>query len=154
MGFACVGLYMPKNIINIGATLRAAGCYNVSLVVSQGRRYRSVSTDTAKSFRHIPFIHGVNDLFDYIPYNCMPIAVDLIDGATPLHRFVHPKNAFYIFGPEDGTLGEKVLSRCKYKVYVPTSACMNLAATVNVILYDRMAKLMNKTSYYKESSIA
>lgn len=46
-----------------------------------------------------------------------------------------------IFGPEDGTLGERVLSWCRDVVYVPTDRCMNLAATVNVILYDRAAKM-------------
>ena len=154
MGFAVVGLWMPKNIINVGAALRAAGCYNASLVVTQGKRYRNASTDTAKSFRHIPLIHGVDDLFDFVPYGCMPVAVDIVPKATPLYKFTHPNNAFYIFGPEDGTLSNKVLSRCKHKVYIPTSNCMNLAATVNVILYDRMAKEIQKTSYYHESSVA
>jgi tRNA(Leu) C34 or U34 (ribose-2'-O)-methylase TrmL len=30
-------------------------------------------------------------------------------------------------------------------VYIPTVGCMNLAATVNVVLYDRMAKAHTKT---------
>jgi tRNA(Leu) C34 or U34 (ribose-2'-O)-methylase TrmL len=31
-------------------------------------------------------------------------------------------------------------------VYIPTTGCMNLAATVNVVLYDRMAKGNNTRS--------
>jgi tRNA(Leu) C34 or U34 (ribose-2'-O)-methylase TrmL len=31
-------------------------------------------------------------------------------------------------------------------VYIPTTGCMNLAATVNVVLYDRMAKGLNTRS--------
>jgi tRNA(Leu) C34 or U34 (ribose-2'-O)-methylase TrmL len=76
-----------------------------------------------------------------VPYDCVPIAVDLIEGATPLPDFEHPERAFYVFGPEDGTLGKPVLSKCKETIYVPAGrACMNLAATVNVILYDRLIK--------------
>jgi tRNA(Leu) C34 or U34 (ribose-2'-O)-methylase TrmL len=30
-------------------------------------------------------------------------------------------------------------------VYIPTVGCMNLAATVNVVLYDRLAKASKKT---------
>ncbi|HEJ2451415.1 TPA: TrmH family RNA methyltransferase, partial [Vibrio cholerae] len=29
-------------------------------------------------------------------------------------------------------------------VYVPTHGCMNLAATVNVVLYDRLAKSLGE----------
>ena len=43
-------------------------------------------------------------------------------------------------GAEDATLGDRILSRCASVVYVPTRFCMNLAAAVNVVLYDRCAK--------------
>ena len=69
-----------------------------------------------------------------------------------LHEFEHPENAFYIFGPEDGTLGKKILSRCPYKTYIPTKGCMNLAASVNVILYDRLAKRLSKNFPFKKIS--
>jgi tRNA(Leu) C34 or U34 (ribose-2'-O)-methylase TrmL len=58
----------------------------------------------------------------------------------PLPGYKHPERALYIFGPEDGTLGHDVLDWCRDVVYVPTNGCMNLAATVNVVLYDRMTK--------------
>jgi tRNA(Leu) C34 or U34 (ribose-2'-O)-methylase TrmL len=31
-------------------------------------------------------------------------------------------------------------------VYIPTTGCMNLAATVNVVLYDRLSKGLNTRS--------
>lgn len=37
-------------------------------------------------------------------------------------------------------LARRVLDRCTHRVMVPTAFCMNLAATVNVVLYDRLAK--------------
>jgi tRNA(Leu) C34 or U34 (ribose-2'-O)-methylase TrmL len=37
-------------------------------------------------------------------------------------------------------LGERVLSWCRDVVYIPTNGCLNLAACVNVVLYDRQSK--------------
>jgi len=64
----------------------------------------------------------------------------LVEGAIPLPEFEHPENALYIFGPEDGTIAQNVIDAADAVVYVPTIGCMNLAASVNVLLYDRLAK--------------
>ncbi|OSM53402.1 23S rRNA methyltransferase, partial [Aeromonas salmonicida subsp. salmonicida] len=83
---------------------------------------------------------GVEALLDFVPTGCTPVLVDLIEGATSLPDYVHPERAFYIFGPEDGTLDPARFAAVKEVIYVPTLGCMNLAASVNVILYDRLAK--------------
>lgn len=142
-GYACIGLNRPKDSNNIGGVLRAAGCYSADLIAVAGARYRRSATDTQAAYRHIPLIH-TDDLHLVVPFDCVPVAVDLIDGATPLQEYKHPERAFYIFGPEDGTLGKSTTDWCRDVVYVPTSYCMNLAATVNVILYDRMAKRIRR----------
>jgi len=92
-----------------------------------------------KAFRHLPYVQCSN-LRDVIPFDCVPVAVDLIEGATSLVDYIHPKSAFYIFGPEDGTLGKDIIEWCRDVVYIPTHRCMNLAGTVHVVLYDRMLK--------------
>jgi tRNA(Leu) C34 or U34 (ribose-2'-O)-methylase TrmL len=139
-GFSSIGLVRPKTSHNIGAVLRAAGCYGSSTVLIEGVRCKgSLATDTQKQHRHIPLIH-VESLRDSVPYKAVPVAVDLVDDAVSLVDFVHPQSAFYIFGPEDGTLGKNHLDWCPYRVMIPTKSCMNLAATVNVVLYDRLAK--------------
>ena len=68
------------------------------------------------------------------------MAIELVEGARPLTTYKHPARAFYIFGPEDGTLKKNVTNFCDDVIYIPTEGCMNLAATVNVVLYDRLAK--------------
>lgn len=139
-GFASIGLLRPKNAVNVGSVLRAAGCYEASMVAVEGSRTKIKScTDTQKAWRHIPVVR-TNDLKAVIPFGAVPIAVDLLDDAECLPDFKHPHAAFYIFGPEDGTLGERTLSWCPFRVQIPTRFCMNLAATVNVVLYDRMVK--------------
>ena len=140
--FCCVGLVNPKSPENVGSVMRAAGCYGVDEVYYPGNRFelaRRFATDTKQMVEKIPLL-GVDDLMAFIPQGCVPVVVDLIDGATPLPDYVHPERAFYIFGPEDGTLDPALSGAVKDVVYVPTQGCMNLAASVNVILYDRLAK--------------
>jgi tRNA(Leu) C34 or U34 (ribose-2'-O)-methylase TrmL len=142
-GHVTVALWNPKTPANIGGVLRAAGCFGADLVVVAGKRstvsLRHLPTDTASAWKHIPTIQ-VDDPFDAMPLGAMPVAVDLVPNATPLPRFVHPERAFYLFGPEDGTLSGKMLLRCPLRVMVPTTQCLNLASCVNVLLYDRMVK--------------
>jgi tRNA(Leu) C34 or U34 (ribose-2'-O)-methylase TrmL len=143
-GYACIGLLSPKCDYNVGGVLRAAGCYGASLVVIKGQCYSKMATDTMAAYKRIPVLK-VDDLLAANPYDCVPVAVDLIPGSRPLHTFKHPARAYYIFGPEDGTLGGELVARCKHVVSVPTHGCMNLAATVNVVLYDRLAKLLRES---------
>jgi len=140
-GYAAIGLDNPKNAVNVGSALRAAGVYGAAFVAASGGRYGPGPTDTMKHYRHLPLLRPT-DVLDVLPYDCVPVAVDLIAGATPLHEFRHPERAYYIFGAEDATLGERILSRCRDVVFIPTNGCMNLAATVNVVLYDRLAKAL------------
>jgi len=144
-GYCGIGLDNPKSEVNVGSALRAAGVYGASFVAATGGRYGRAQTDTMAHYRHLPFMRP-GDLRDIIPFDCVPVAVDLIEGATPLPEYKHPERAFYIFGAEDNTLGKRITDWCRDVVYVPTDGCMNLAATVNVILYDRMAKMSQKAT--------
>lgn len=143
-GYAAIGLYHPKDKANVGGALRAAYVYGAQLVAIEGVRNDALrhASNTAQAWRHIPTI-TTDNLHSTIPFDCIPIAVELVDGATPLPKFWHPQRAFYIFGPEDGSLGKSTLDYCKHKVMVPGNMCMNLAATVNVVLYSRLAQSMN-----------
>jgi len=140
-GYAVIALDNPRNPLNIGSALRACGCFDAALMVVGGvtRGRMRQPTDTQKQMRHMPLV-CVPDVFDAIPFDCVPVAVDLLAGATPLPEYEHPERAFYVFGAENATLGARILDRCRDRITVPTIYCMNLAATVNVVLYDRLAK--------------
>ena len=139
-GYSAIGLCRPKTPANLGSVLRAAHCFRAALVVSSGQRFpATVGTNTPQAHRHIPYLQ-VDDLMDAVPYDCIPVVVELEPGATPIQEFKHPERAFYILGPEDGSVPKEISSRCPLHVYVPTRGCMNLAATANVILFDRMMK--------------
>ena len=138
-GYCAIGLDNPKTDVNVASALRACGVFGASFMAYSGSRYNRHSADTMAAYRHLPLFH-TDDLRKIIPYDCVPVAVDLIDGATPLPEYKHPERAFYVFGAEDATLGARVLDWCRDVVVIPSNRCLNLAATVNVILYDRMAK--------------
>ena len=142
-----IGLSNPKSPTNIGAVLRAAGCYKADAVIYTGTRYDKAAkfqTDTKKMAQTIP-LSGVESMLDDLPQDMKIVCVDFAEGATLLPYFQHPEKAIYIFGPEDGSISQDVADRADHVVYVPTVGCMNLAASVNVVLYDRLAKQENIT---------
>lgn len=137
-----LALINPKSPTNVGAVMRAAGCYDVDAVFYTGERYdRAVklNTDTKAINQKIP-LKGVASLLENIASDTRIVCVELVEGATPLPEYQHPDNVMYIFGPEDGSISQAVIDQADAVVYVPTIGCMNLAATVNVLLYDRLAK--------------
>lgn len=142
-----IGLVNPKTPVNVGGIMRASGCYGVDGVFYTGRRYELAARsggaqyhiDTKDAGDRIP-LTSVTSLLDAKPEGAKLVCVDLVLGATPLPEFIHPANAFYVFGPEDGTISQEMIDCADAVVYVPTVGCMNLAASVNVLLYDRLAK--------------
>lgn len=138
-GYAAIALERCKCKENLGGALRAAGCYGASMLVISGGRLGKYSTDTMRQYKHMPAIE-TDDIMSVTPYGSTPVVVELSDRAKCLTNFKHPESAYYIFGPEDGSVSDDIIDQCKHVVSVPTSHCMNLAATVNVVLYDRAAK--------------
>lgn len=138
-GFACIALDRPKTALNIGSALRNAHNFGAASVIVSGQRFTKCATDTLASYRHLPLIQ-VDDLFAAIPYDCVPVAIERSQGARSLISYTHPHSAFYVFGPEDGSVRGDILARCRDVIQVPTEQCLNLAATVAIVLYDRALK--------------
>lgn len=89
-GFSSIGLVRPKDHANVGAVLRAAYCYGVSMVAIQGDRTPVRShVDTPKAWKHIPVLRS-DDLHVLVPFDAVPVAVDLVDDAMSLPDFQHP----------------------------------------------------------------
>ena len=140
-GYAIVGLCNPKDGANIGSVLRAAQCFGACSVAIQGKRYKKIRfpTDTMHAWAHLP-VFQTDDLFSFKPDDAEPVVVEYLVEARNLVRFKHPERAFYIFGPEDGSVPVEIRERCLKHIMVPTLFCLNLAAVVNIVLYDRLAK--------------
>lgn len=147
-GYGCVALERPTDEINVGHTLRAALCFQARMVIlhdaPQDLNVQRLKTDPGRAYRHVPVIH-TDDLFGALPEGCTPVAVELTDDAVDLSTFVHPERACYIFGPENGSVSQETLDRCKLKVKIPTVMSLNLGMTVNIVLYDRAAKAIRNS---------
>lgn len=154
MKSACVsiGLLNPKSPENVDGVLRAAGNYRVNQVYYTGQRYPrslALNPDTPKMRRKVSedvMLHCVDNLLDVLQPQMQLVCVEFALNAQPLPDFVHPDNACYVFGPEDGSLSQTLIDRADAVVYVPTVGSMNLAASVNVLLYDRLCKLPHSAS--------
>ncbi len=66
------------------------------------------------------------------------MAVELLLGTIPLSEFEHPEIACYLFGPEDGSIPKSIRLKCHRFVAIPRCHCLNLAAAVSIVLYDRV----------------
>lgn len=69
-----------------------------------------------------------------------PVCVEIHENSIPLTVFEHPKDAVYVFGPEDGGVPQVIRQHCHWFVHIPAFHCLNLAAALNVVLYDRATK--------------
>lgn len=146
-----IGLIDPKYPRNVGTVVRAASCYGIKQVWFSGNR---VSLTAEKGKYRLPReerMRGYNDVelrqYDYFidqfEKGVTPVAIELRNTSEQLPAFEHPENALYIFGPEDGNIPKPFLIKCHRFVVIPTRHCLNLAAAVNVILYDRYVKRLN-----------
>lgn len=137
-----IGLHNPKSPTNVGSVMRAAGCYQATAVRYTGERFARAAryqTDTKNVNTQIPLGH-VSDLLADLPADTKVVCVEFAEGAALLPQFQHPDCAIYVFGPEDGSLPQSMIDAADHVVFVPTIGCMNLAASVNVVLYDRLCK--------------
>ena len=151
----------PKKDYNVGAAVRAGAVFGAETVAWTGSRvvpggpgglprgYRLPREERLRNYasvRKVPLGDDFGSAWRWLA-GCVdrgytPVAVEAREAAEPLDAFEHPESALYIFGPEDGTLGRGWLEACHRFVVIPTRirSPLNLAAAVNVVLYDRFAK--------------
>lgn len=134
----------PKYPTNVGAAVRAASCFGAKQVWWTGNRFnledgkRLPREERMKGYRDVELIQ-FDRPFEHFP-NATPVAIELLENSECLSDFIHPENAIYVFGPEDGSIPQVVRKFCHRFVKIPSLHCLNLAAAVNLVLYDRILK--------------
>jgi len=145
-----IGLINPKSPDNVASVMRAAGNFRVDSVFYTGKRYpralmrNPAIPDMTRKVGQSVSLSEAEYLVDVATVKMKIVCIEFAEDAIALTEYQHPDNAFYIFGPEDGTISQEMIDRADAVVYVPTVGCMNLAATVNVVLYDRLIKTSNE----------
>ena len=155
-------LQNPKYVENLAGVIRAAACFDFGPIVWTGDRIerseykmKKLSAGHAlngkqrmmREFRHPDYKHVLyardDRPFDLLVGNdrhVVPVCVE-VDGSEELAYFEHPLHAAYIFGPEDGSVSQMFKILCQRFVRIPSKYCLNLAASVNIVLADRTMKL-------------
>lgn len=144
---SAVILTNPKYPHNVGAVIRACAAYGVPELRYTGSRMdrelakwdRVPREERMKGYQTVNWRQS-NRPFDEFP-DLVPIAVEVRPNMEMLPQFIHPENALYVFGPEDGSIPSVLLRHCHRFVAIPSLHCLNLAMAVGTVLYDRQAKL-------------
>jgi len=141
-GYFGIGVYHVKTETNIGTLLRSAFQLGADFVFTVGRRYDKQSSDTLKTWRHIPLYHysDFEDLIGHLPYDCPIVAVET--GGGDLRTFAHPQRCVYLLGAEDNGLPVSVQARCWRMISIGSirTASYNVAVAGAIVMYDRWAK--------------
>jgi tRNA(Leu) C34 or U34 (ribose-2'-O)-methylase TrmL len=99
-----------------------------------------------KGYRDVTWVNHDRPFDIFGEHNhSQPICIEIHPGSMPLIDFVHPTDAVYVFGPEDGGVPQVIRGFCHAFVHIPAFHCLNLAAALNVVLYDRATKLFPTT---------
>lgn len=144
-------LIRPKFPRNVGAAIRAASCFGATNVYYTEDRFgldtltRLPREERMKGYSEVTWgqvdaVRPIDEIKGYLKHGPTPIAIELLPGSEPLNTFEHPDQAIYVFGPEDGSLSAGIRSACHRFVQIPSQHCLNLAAAVYLVQYDRMAK--------------
>ena len=141
-GYFGVGIVGSKSEVNVGTLWRSASALGAAFVFTAGRRYPRQASDTAETWRHVPYLEfpSAEALFDAMPRGCVPVAVEIDERAVTLPGFRHPERACYILGAEDNGLPRRVLDRVPSVVSIPSNVCLNVAVAGSIVIYDRVVK--------------
>ena len=144
---AAILLVDPKYPHNVGAVIRSCSCYGVEDLLYSGKRMDE-EVDVMGRLPREERMRGYKEVKwrkELKPFDVMkgftPVAIEVLPSSVSLHSFVHPENALYVFGPEDGSLHGVTLRHCHHFVSIPTRHCLNLATAVSTVLYDRQHKM-------------
>lgn len=160
-----IALVNPKFPGNVGNVLRACSNFGASGLVWTPERVpapdewpegsRLPREERMKLYRDVQIANPPrNKLIDAsLRDGFTPVAIEVSDNAERLPEFVHPDKAIYVFGPEDGGLDRGILTACHRFVVIPTTSCLNLAAAVNIVLYDRLAKTDERFRPHQEAEV-
>lgn len=142
-GYFGIGCYNMKTSHNYGSLFRTAQVLGADFLFLIGCRFKHQSSDTMKSWRHVPvFVYeDFEDFNIHRPHDCRLIGIELCNRSIPIKTFVHPKQACYLLGSEDNGLPNVVLDKCPTIIQLPGERSLNVAVAGSIVLFDRINKL-------------
>ena len=140
MGYFEIGIYNPRNDVNIGTLWRSAHQLGAAGIFTIGRRYRRQTSDPFAVDEHIP-LRSYPTFEDFLasrPQGAQLVGIEM--GGTPLAGFRHPGKAIYLLGSEDNGLPARVLEKCNAVIALESvrQVSFNVAVTGSIVMYHRV----------------
>ena len=139
-GYFAIGVEGLSKALNAANLFRTAHAFGARFVFTVGATLtaREAMLDTSRTIESVPYYpwQSVDDM--QLPKGCALVGVELLDSATELPSFHHPRAAAYVLGAERGTLSPAMLARAAHVVRIPTSFCVNVAVAGAIVMYDRL----------------
>lgn len=141
-GYCGIGVFMPKNYVNVGTLWRSAHILGADFIFTVNRRYKREASDTLRTPRHVPLFHydNIDDLKTHLPWAGQLIGVELTNNASDLRQVAHPECAVYLLGAEDFGIPHHVLDKCGKVIRIPGEHSLNVSVAGSIVLYDRVTK--------------
>ena len=139
-GYFGIGIENGKAEVNLGTLWRSAHIFGAAFIFTIGRRYRQQSSDVKKTWKSVPLFNfpSIAELKAYLPFECLLVGIELIDGIDNLETFIHPERAVYLLGSEDHGLSRTAANNCHRFVRLPGNDCLNVAVAGSIVIYDRL----------------
>lgn len=134
-----IGVYQPRNELNIGSLWRSAYQLGAAGIFTIGRPYKKQPSDTQNTMQLIPMrrYDSFEEFLQTRPVGAVLVGVEM--GGEPLSQFKHPARAIYLLGAEDSGLSERVLQQCNRVVGLESIhyASYNVAVAGSIVMYHR-----------------
>lgn len=141
-GYFGIGIENTKSELNVGTLWRSASIMGANFIFTIGRRYKKQSSDTMKSWKHIP-LYGYetfDEFYKTMPHDCLLTGIEISDKSISIIEFKHPERCIYLLGAEDNGLSNESIEKCHRIVQLPGQYCMNVAVAGSIVMYDRYYK--------------
>lgn len=141
-GYFGIGIEYPRTAANIGTLWRSAHIMNADFMFVIGQCYKSVRTDTLKSWKHVPLFEYENfeSFYKSLPKDAKLVGIELDKRSVPLTTYRHPQRAVYLLGSERDGLSAEAMKHCDEIIQIPGEFSLNVSAAGSIVLYDRLLK--------------
>ena len=143
-GYFGIGVEGVSKALNVGALFRTANAFGASFVFTIAAAYarrEGGKSDTSDAPGQVPFYAFPDAGSLLLPTGCRLVGVEIVEGATELPSFRHPREAAYVLGPERGGFSKDLIGRCDFVVRIPTGFALNVGIAGAIVMYDRLTSL-------------
>ena len=140
-GYFGIGVEGISKSMNVGSLFRTAHAFGASFVFTIAAQYERTEgerVDTSRAAQSVPLYEFDSVAALRLPSDCALVGIEIVDEATLLPSFRHPRCAAYVLGPERGSLSPALVALCENVVKIPTRFSINLGIAGAIVMYDRL----------------